>query len=72
MTEDMKVKRGRKALPPDRRKQMFSFRMNPMLRKRLSDVSLRTGRPMAYLIEVSLQEFLNKIKLPNDENGTNP
>ena len=70
MTADMKVKRGRKALPPDRRKQMFSFRMNPTLRKKLAEVSLRTGRPMAYLIEVSLREFLNKIKLPNEDNGT--
>ena len=62
----MRVKKGRKALPPDKRKQMYSFRIDPALRKRLSHVSLSTGRPMAYIIEISLKEFLNKIKLPDD------
>ena len=66
MSEEMRVKKGRKALPPNKRKQMYSFRIDPELRKRLAHVSLTTGRPMAYLIEVSLKEFLGKIKLPNE------
>jgi predicted DNA-binding protein len=63
MDKSMRVKKGRKALPVHERKQMYSFRIDPYLRKQLQFVSKGTGRPMSYLIEVSLKEFLNKIKI---------
>jgi hypothetical protein len=69
MQNNMEVKKGRKALPAHERKQMYSFRIDPYLRKKLQHVSVTTGRPMSYLIEVSLKDFLNKIKLPNQDNN---
>jgi len=68
MAEDesppLKVKCGRKKLPEHMRKKMFSFRIDQDLYKKLRHYSKpNTPYTMAHLIEVSIKEFLSKIKL---------
>ena len=62
--EENVVKPGRKKLPVHMKKKMFSFRIDQELLKKLKHYSKpNTPYTMAHLIEVSVKEFLNNIKL---------
>ena len=49
---------GRKALPPEEKKQTLSVRVHPSIKLRLAEEAKKTGRSQAELVETALRKSL--------------